>query len=88
MPYYRLYLFDAAGHIRSFVDFDCATDGKAIELARQHRHTHAMELWEHNRRVHNFPAPERTAERSSRPVSAHDAGDLAMFGNRRSAGSA
>jgi hypothetical protein len=58
LPYYRLYLLDAAGHIRSFLDFDCETDEEAIRLAGEHRHSHAMELWEHNRRVQNFPKPD------------------------------
>ena len=43
--YYRLYRFDTAGHILSFKQLDCRTDGEAIAQARKLAHREPQELW-------------------------------------------
>lgn len=51
---YRIYFLGANGRISRAVAFECEDDATAIELARQHSHEHAMELWQQARMVERF----------------------------------
>lgn len=51
---YRIYFLGANGRISRAVAFACEDDAEAIELARQHTHEHAMELWQQARMVQRF----------------------------------
>jgi hypothetical protein len=42
---YRLYFFDAEGHIGHRLEFDCGSDEEALALAEQHRAGGTVELW-------------------------------------------
>jgi hypothetical protein len=42
---YRLYRFDASGHIVGFKQIDCATDAQAIEQAYKLATDQPQELW-------------------------------------------
>ena len=59
MADYRLYFMDPAGHIRKAVEFECADEKAALNLAEEHRrkgrHAHGMELWQRTRLIHKFP---------------------------------
>jgi hypothetical protein len=43
--FYRLYRFDASGHIIGFKELDCSDDGQAIERARKLANSQPQELW-------------------------------------------
>ena len=53
MATYRLYLLDAAGHVRESVVMDCQSDADALQQAEKHRGP-AMELWNLDRMVQSF----------------------------------
>ncbi len=53
MATYRLYLLDAAGHVRESVVMDCQSDADALQQAENHRGP-AMELWNLDRMVQSF----------------------------------
>lgn len=42
---YRLYRFDASGHIMAFKELECRTDFEAIEQARKLASSTPQELW-------------------------------------------
>ncbi|MFZ3005430.1 MAG: hypothetical protein WA047_04595 [Phenylobacterium sp.] len=55
---YRIYFLGVNGRISRAVAFECEDDAAAIEIARQHSHEHAMELWQQARMVQRFePKP-------------------------------
>jgi hypothetical protein len=56
MPYYRLYLTDASGHIFSCRDYESDSDDLAIERAEELRGDARAELWQERRKVHTFAA--------------------------------
>ena len=47
--YYRLYRFDASGHVIAFKELDCRTDHQAIEQARRFANSEPQELWSHEK---------------------------------------
>jgi hypothetical protein len=63
MAVYRLYFFNAQGHIRHAREFECANDDEAIQTVEQHRDGRYLELWSGARVVHRFPVPEGFRER-------------------------
>jgi len=61
MAAYRLFFFDAKGHIRSAVVIDCDGDEAAVAHADEQCDGREMELWLRDRLVRSFPAdPART----------------------------
>lgn len=46
---YRLYRFDAAGHVLDYQALYCATDAEAIEQARKLATSERKELWSGSR---------------------------------------
>lgn len=55
MAYYRLYFLDGAGaHIRSFAQFEAASDRDAVAAAEAQRTSAAMELWCERRKVRRW----------------------------------
>lgn len=60
MPYYRLYLFDGAGHIRWCRDFDADTDALAAETAAGLSEGGPAELWQEGRVVQAFVEEQET----------------------------
>jgi hypothetical protein len=56
MPYYRLCLTDASGHITKSRDFDSASDGEAVERVSDLRKGASAELWQERRWVESFVA--------------------------------
>jgi hypothetical protein len=54
---YRLYFLDNAAHIRHALDLDFESDERAIAVvAQDYSDGQAMELWQRDRKVKNFPA--------------------------------
>ena len=52
MEYYRLYLYDAEGHIERAVELDCRSDAHALSVLQEHAPRHpVMELWNRTRLI-------------------------------------
>jgi hypothetical protein len=58
MPYYRLYLTDAAGRILRCKDFVIESDVEAIGYADDLRAGASAELWQEHRKVETFAAAQ------------------------------
>ncbi len=56
MRAYRLFFFDSAEHIRGWAVVESDDDIGAIRLADEKCDGRAMELWDHERLVHQFAA--------------------------------
>jgi hypothetical protein len=56
MAHYRLYFFDAKGHITRGLELECRDDDEAIKRASEHDIGSAMELWRGAHRVKRFEA--------------------------------
>jgi hypothetical protein len=63
MPYYRLYLTDAAGRILRCKDFVIEGDVEAIGHADDLREGASAELWQENRKVETFAAAQEARRR-------------------------
>lgn len=73
MAYYRLYFMDGLGaHIRSFEQFEAASDAEALAAAAAQRSATAMELWCERRKVMRWealwPQPPRQAPAAHVPL--------------------
>ena len=56
MRYYRLYFMDRfSGHIDHFREFEAESDEAALEVAEGWRDGRAMELWNRQRRIRQWP---------------------------------
>jgi hypothetical protein len=62
---YRLYFFDAEGHIRHAHEFVCASDEEAIQAVEQHHDGGDLELWSGARVIQFFPGKGPAGEPSS-----------------------
>jgi hypothetical protein len=51
MPYHRLYILDAQGHILRVEERDVASDDEALLQARALNHAHGVEIWQGKRKV-------------------------------------
>ncbi len=68
MHAYRLFFFDAAEHIRAWAVLESEDDAGAIRLADEKADGRAMELWDHERLVHQFAVdPARTPISALKP---------------------
>ena len=67
MAYYRLYFLNALGHIHRAVDWECADDAAALDIANGHLDGRACELWRGDRRVAVFGA-ELARRREGEPL--------------------
>jgi hypothetical protein len=54
MPEYRLYVVGTHRNILSRVEFECADDAAAIEVAKEHIEANDIELWHRDRLVAKF----------------------------------
>lgn len=64
MAWYKLYFFNLKGHISRALDIECLDDEDAVRRMGEHRHAHALELWQRERRIMRF---ERNPEDSVTP---------------------
>jgi hypothetical protein len=55
---YRAYVMSADGHIIDRIDLLCADDDEAKERAKQLVDGHDIELWQLDRKIAEFKAPE------------------------------
>ena len=58
MTHYRLYVFDAANHIRQAIDLECTDDDEARLRATSYVDGNAVEVWQSTRRVARLAAAE------------------------------
>ena len=58
MPDYRLYFLDERGRIKTSLEFVCADDEEARQTVEAHRRGAPLELWQEQRFVAEFDAPE------------------------------
>jgi hypothetical protein len=63
MPGYKLYFFNAEGHISHFLDLVCVDDEEAEKVAEEHPSEHLRELWDRKRKVKVFPAASTSKPR-------------------------
>jgi hypothetical protein len=58
MPEYRAYIVGSDGHFVDAVHLVCADDAEASEKAKRLVNGHAVELWQLDRKIAEFNAPE------------------------------
>jgi hypothetical protein len=58
MQHYRVYIMGWDGHILNAVNLDCADDDAARERAKQLVDGHDVELWQLDRKIAKFKAPQ------------------------------
>ncbi len=51
MKDYRLFQLDNAGHIVGAVEFYCASDEEALNIATRHENRSGLELWRRAQRI-------------------------------------
>jgi len=56
---YRLYFLDADGHIQHRLEFECGSDGEALELVKKHLDGRSVELWREAKRIAEIPGGDR-----------------------------
>jgi hypothetical protein len=60
MPEYRAYIIGDDGHFLEAVPLICADDAEAMEKAGRLVDTHAVELWQRDRRIARFDHKPKT----------------------------
>jgi hypothetical protein len=48
---YRVYIVGSDGHFQKSVPLDCADDDAAMEQAKKLAESHAVELWQRDRKI-------------------------------------